>query len=500
MPINTRHPEYTANAARWEKCRAFYAGEDVIKEEGKTGLTQRVVEQVVTDDQRSLAFGLERRDVTGTKWLPPLVEQTPVGYNRMKTLAKFFGATARTVDGVAGSITRRKAAVKLPPALEGMVDDCGGGVSLHAFIHRTVHEDILITHGGVLADKVDGAYVLRHYPAESITNWGTGFIALREYVMEPSTDDPYTLEAVEQYRELTFDENGDYIQQVWREKLVNKKLEWAKYGTPTRPDKRGRGFRKIPFYWYGELGDEETVSKPLVYDLVCLNHHHYILSADYGMALHKLAVPTPWVAGIQNDPNNPLILGLGSEEAILIPDPQGSAGFMEFKGQGLGSLEHALEETANQMAAVGARLIEPRKTQTETAESARVRQSGEGAVVMSVIDSVEAVINKSLKFLAEWADESAAAVQVVINRELLESKLTANEIIALLQAVQAGRLSHQSFHEALADANILRDGTTFTDEVTRILNQRIQNVPENTDTPKQVGDSGTAEFAGQGNG
>jgi len=71
MPINSIHPEYTANFVRWTRSRDTYEGSDTVKAKGKM-------------------------------YLPALSGQTAVEYSSYRDRALYYGATARTLAGLVG--------------------------------------------------------------------------------------------------------------------------------------------------------------------------------------------------------------------------------------------------------------------------------------------------------------------------------------------------------------------------------------------------------------
>lgn len=446
MPINSTHPEYDVYAPLWEMCEDFYDGASAVK-------------------------------AKGSKYLPRLEEQSEQSYHSYLTRTAFFGAVGRTVTGMAGSVMREPPAVQLPDQLKYAINDATGK-------GQTLNETLLSLLIGVLkknrmgvmvdipADAADPVMVI--YEGASIVNWADdgSYVILKEKLFEPDPDDRFCRVEITQYRELTFDALGRYVVNIWREDPTTKKpgqrSTWVVVESYL-PERRGRPFTKIPFIFVSDMGTDTRVSKPPLYDLVEENLAHYLKSADYCHGLHFTGLPTFYVTGV---PAGSKSIRVGSEVALLLPNPNARAGFAEFNGQGLNGLKEALSEHEGKMAALGARLIEQnRRGQVQTAESARIQQSGEVAVMSSVITSVEEAVTQALKIMAEWKFVSPEQVFLKLNRDLVENRLDANTLIALLQAVQAGRMSHQTYWELLKDGGYTEPGGTFTGEVEAIKNQ-----------------------------
>lgn len=447
MPINSTHPEYDEYAPIWEMCDDFYAGAAAVK--GK-----------------------------GDKYLPRLEEQTEGSYQTYLTRTSFFGALGRTVNGMAGSVMREPPAVNLPGQIEYAVKDATGkGQTLNEVLLAVLIGVLKTNRMGLMVDIPAGADspVIVMYAGENIVNWAEdgSYVILQEKLFEADPEDKYSRVEVTQYRELTLDALGRYVVNIWREdpatKKAGQKSTWRIENTYT-PTKRGKPFDYIPFIFVSDMGTAACISKPPLYDLAEENLAHYLKSADYCHGLHFTGLPTFFVTGVPADSKTKI--RVGAEVALMLPNPNARAGFAEFNGQGLNGLKEALIEHEGKMAALGARLIEQnRRGQVQTAESARIAQSGEVAVMTSVITSAEEAVEKALRIMAEWKFADPNEVLLKLNRDLVETHLDANSLIALLQSVQAGRISHQTYWERLKDGGYTDPGQTFVGEVDAIKTQ-----------------------------
>jgi len=209
--------------------------------------------------------------------------------------------------------------------------------------------------------------------------------------------------------------------------------------------------------------------------------------------LHWLALPTPYIAAdLPPDPNRKVYVGA---HTMLILPVGSKVEFAEFKGQGLGSLERAVEASENRMAALGARLIEPRRAQVETAETARIRQSGESSVLSGIVTAMEIAFTKLLSWVAEWEGASPDEVAVSINRDLIETKLDANMVTALMQGVNTGRISAETFYWNLQEGGLTMPNDTFEEEKKRIEEDVSDMVsPIQSSFVQPVGSSDKAQF------
>ncbi len=82
-------------------------------------------------------------------------------------------------------------------------------------------------------------------------------------------------------------------------------------------------------------------------DIVAANLDHYRLNTDYKHGMHFTALPTAFVTGFDKGTQ----LKIGSTTAWVTETVGATAQFLEFQGDGLMSLERALDRTERLLAA-----------------------------------------------------------------------------------------------------------------------------------------------------
>jgi len=97
---------------------------------------------------------------------------------------------------------------------------------------------------------------------------------------------------------------------------------------------------------------------------------------------------------------------------------------------------------------------------------------------------VEEGMIKALNFTAAWLNK-AGNFKVELNRDFISDRLSAQDITALLQAVQAGRISNDTFLYNLRVGEILPPGRTIEDE-----KKLIQSEEPSRETPPPGGFEG----------
>ena len=143
---------------------------------------------------------------------------------------------------------------------------------------------------------------------------------------------------------------------------------------------------------------------------------------------------------------------------------------MEYKGDGLGTVLENMARKKAEMAAMGARLLEEQKKSTEAAETVRLRQSGDQASLVGMVEVVEAILNKALSFAVVWAGYAADAVEIRLNKDLIAITATPEELNALGKALTDRNISFETFYHNLERLELTRPGVDADEEQEAIEN------------------------------
>ena len=440
MPVTSQHEEYSRWNRKWIRCRDAIAGGDAVKAKGQI-------------------------------YLPALTGQSSDEYTAYKKRATFYNASSRTLDALVGAVFRKPYHFEYPE--EGRDKHVTvQNNSLTDFSKNTLIELLTTGRIGVLVDMppeldaMNRCY-LASYKAEDIYNWrvemvggklALTMVVLREEYAEAEDEFSYTLK--EQFRVLRLDENGHYVQEVYR--LDSASKDYSLYES-VQPRMRGSFLTQIPFVFsnWQKVGVE--IIKPPLLDLVDINLSHYRSSADLEHGRHFTALPTAWVAGFPAD----MTLRIGSSVAWVSEDPQAKAGFLEFTGQGLGSLEKALEQKEYQMAIIGTRLLDVPKKGVEAAETYKVRNMGEQNILSSISLTLSDLFTRVFEFVSQWEGVSGA-VNVQFNQDFAASTLTPNEVTALVKAYQTGAISWETLFYNFQRGELIASDVSEEEEKERI--------------------------------
>ena len=439
MPVDTEHEQYKKYAPLWGKCRACIEGEDRVKAEGQ-------------------------------RFLPEIDGQDAERYAAYKNRALFFNATDRTVEALLGFLFRK------PPLLSPDDSDFFDSLSptsatFDIFIKEISEEVISVGRVGVLCDVVGGVPSLLKYRAEDIINWRENMIVLREHI-DVFGDDEFKPDDKIQYRVLDLFE-GFYRQRVFQNKndddniwIVVQEIFPTSNGLrlETRPGAE-ESVAFIPFILINKDDTGLAIEKPVLIDLVNVNLSHYRSYADIEQGRHYTSLPTPWVAGF--DPSQ-TELKIGAGVAWVSENADAKAGFLEFTGQGLGSLEKALEGKEAMMAILGARILEAQKAAVEATDTHKIRNSGEQSILSKIAHTIDAGMTWIIKVCADWRKISSDDINVELNKDYAVTTVDAALVAAMFGALQGAAVSFDTWFYNLKKWEMIQPGQTLDDELNQI--------------------------------
>lgn len=487
MPVNSLHPLYDEFLVTWCRARDVIAGEDRVKAVGET-------------------------------YLPRIDSQEDAEYSAYVQRASFFNATGRTAEGFQGMVFRRDPVVKLPdietPVGEKLnrfqTDVDMFGTSLYLYSKRIAGETLGVGRAGTLVEWHDAEQrpFVCFYQAEQVINWRVERIGGRNMltlvVLRETTDvfkgeDYFEAEATPQIRVLRLVGGGEmangegakegtrgeakkgngslgdrtlpvYVVEIWQElesENDRSKKEWKLVETRT-PMRLGKALTFIPFVFHGPQNDQPDPEKPPLNDVIVVNLGHYRLDADFKHGMHYTALPTAWVAGFDKDTQ----LRIGSSTAWVSDNPQARAGYLEFAGQGLQTFEREKDRMEKQMAVLGSRLLEVQKRVSESAEALTLRQAGESSVVSNISSSISKSLTKVLRWAYWWLTSEpdpetipAEVASMELNRDFETATMTAPELVAVVQAWQAGIISHPTALDLMRQGEIIPPNRTNEEEL-----------------------------------
>jgi len=454
--VKTTHKDYDKYSKKWSRARDVVAGQDDVHKAGE-------------------------------RYLSRLKDQSDEDYKAYVKRAGFYNATWRTISGLLGMMFSKSPAMANPAAIDVYLEDVTmSGTSFNTLAKEIAGEVLEVGRIGILVDhpaveNVAGITVataadmglrptMQVYHAESIINWKyrqvrnrhtLSMVVLQETVMVAESE--FEEKEKTQYRVLDLDDRDLYRVRLFE---VNDKGDDVQIGGDLYPLMNNKPLAYIPFAILGTDGIDSDLDEPPLIDLVDVNLSHYQTNADYEHGCHFTGLPTAVVSGyIPEDTSAKLYIG--SQAAWVFPDPNATAQYLEFTGQGLGALEKNLDRKEQQMAVLGARMLAAEKKQAETATTAAIHRTGENSILSSIAISVSSALEWALGVFSEWAGQSGDIVYQ-LNRDYNPAMMDAQTLTALVAAVQAGKLSDESFFDLLQRGDVVASELSFENEQARI--------------------------------
>lgn len=462
---------------------------------------------------RDVSKGQRFMHSAGNKYIAQLRDQSNTEYQAYVARAPFYNATWRTIAGLQGMMFRKPPDVVVPKVLEPMLEDITlSGVSLHLLALKIAEEVLTIGRVGVLADypranvegmtqadaeKLNLRPTLSIYQAESITNWKTKSINNKSTLI-------LVVLAEKHYESVS--DFSDRVEQRWRVlDLVEQKADdtnlsptWAyrqrmfridkdggdeKIGDDVFPLMNNKEMDFIPFAFIGPDDTTPEIDEPPLIDLVYMNIAHYKVTADYEHGCHFTGLPTPVVSGYTPSNQNEKLY-IGSTTAWVFPDPAAHASFLSFGGEGMSALVTNLEKKEQQMAVLGARMLEALKRGIESAQTASIHRVGEESVLASVAQAISIGLTRALQWFADWVG-ATGEVKIDLNRDFYPVPMTAQTLTALVSAWQQGAFSDQVLFEKLKQGELYGPEDTLDAEQQRIADsqKRLQGIAQDLASP-----------------
>lgn len=414
----------------------------------------------------------------GVTFLPMALDKDADKYKSYKQRALFLGVTGRTRAALVGAAFRIDPTFSedLPTQMEFVTNDFdGSGVSIDQVAKRMVSEIQTVGRNGLLVDfplvpvgasredelKLGVHPFAASYAAESIINWEEtkvngktqlSMVVLRESTQEARQDDEFEKELVTRYRSLQLID-GLYVVRLWNS-------DGELMGEPSEPKIRGQRLNYIPFYFTGSEDNKASVDEIPLEPIAEINVGHYRNSADFEKNLHiysggTMVVMSSMDSAEWNEVNpNGVVVGADSGIKLMQGD---DAKLLQLEPAG--AVNEAMIRKEEQMISIGARMITSGNI-NETAEAARISASSETSTLSTIVGNTEETLNRALAVMAEAVGVDAPIYNM--NRDFFDSKLTAQEFMAINVMYDAGHIAGSDVKNVLRKSGIV--GAERTDK------------------------------------
>lgn len=431
---------------------------------------------------RALMGGTAAMRDAGTAYLPQMPKETTEAYRERLGLSWLFNGFRKTVRDMTGKIFAKPveltegASERIASWLEN-VDMQGRDLSTFA---HDICEDALAGPGvsyimvdapprsGVVTQAQANSEGLRpyfvHLSVDDVLGWTTDTVAnvtvlrqfrIAEKVAVPDPKDEFGEIMVDQIRVLDLTDAGVSVR-LFR-KIKKDGAEWAQVDEPFMT-----GLAEItvvPFY-ANRTGF--FTGEPLLDDLAFVNVAHWQSQSDQRMILHYARVPILFGAGFTSEDK----ITFSASMAVMTGNEAANLQWVEHSGQAIAAGRQDLKDLEFQMEALGLQLLEARPS-AQSATGEALDAGKETSQLSAIADSLKNTMEKAISYMAMYAGEDAAPV-VDVNKEFGVNMIGAQEVTALLGAVNTGNLSRETFIGELARRGMIKPDVNADDEMERI--------------------------------
>jgi hypothetical protein len=461
--VETRHPDYSDRIDEWLLMRRSFRGQSAIKKE-----------QVI---YLPMPSGFTAQNDGGSEM-----------YSAYLTRAVFPEIVKPTIRGMVGIIHRLPAEIKLPPALQPMLERAtADGLPLDVF-HRKITEEILKEgRYSVLADVPEGGAdmpFLAGYVAETLINWDEDrrdFFVLDESKLKR---EGFAWNTYKQFRVLQV-EGGRYSQSL-HENGVQRAIEI-----------QARAAKPVPEVPLVVIGATELAIKPEDPPLLGVARAAgsiYRLDADMRHMLFNSAQDTFVVTGLGANDKLPTVTGSG---VVIGLPPQADAKYVGISVTGASVMRQQMVDDRDNATAHGAKMFE--KTEgggPESGEALKIKQAAQTATLVTIAQASAQGLEKALRHAATFVGADPNSVVVKPNLKLVEATLTAQDAKALVELWQAKGISRTTLFYNLHRGDLMPPGRTQEQEDAEIEADDLLEPPEvEGDEPPIDDDEGAAADA-----
>ena len=423
---------------------------------------------------------------------PNSLDKSPQNLERYRMYverAQWYGATARTLEGMVGEIFDTDPIITVPPELEPMLNNIdGAGMTMEQQMVRSGDYGVAYGRGGLLTDypATDGVVsqadvnsgaalpTITCYAPWQIINWRTEqkgsqqvltlIVLMDDNVYDTDSDD-FESTPIMQFRVLLMEDDGTHSVQIWRENagqqsvnVARKKYTIYDYYQPLAPG--NALLDHIPFTFFGAKNNDPMPDKPPMLDLAEVNVGHFRNSADYEDSVHMLGQPTPWATGLTvqwyKEVWESKKIPLGSRAVIALP-AGGAMGLLQTAPNTLAY--EAMKEKESMMIKLGAKLMEE-STGSQTATGELIDETSETSLLKNVSNNIAAAYKFALRqaciFMGIAVDDTKGSTQIVVklNTSFQHSNMSPGERQELVGEWQKQAISWTEMRNGLRGTGV----------------------------------------------
>nr|WP_249139116.1 DUF4055 domain-containing protein [Actibacterium sp. MT2.3-13A] len=202
---------------------------------------------------------------------------------------------------------------------------------------------------------------------------------------------------------------------------------------------------------------------PLLDDLADVNVAHWQSQSDQRNILRAARVPILHSAGRDDDEAKIVI---GANVAVASRNPNAKLEWVEHSGQAISAGRQDLKDLEFQMETHGLQLLVARQgAQSATGEA--LDAAKETSQLAMTADSLQDALEQAFVWALAYGGITGE-VAVTVNKDFGVSMMGAQELSAMLSAVNTGNLSRETFLREMARRGMIRPDIDVEDELQRI--------------------------------
>lgn len=439
--------------------------------------------QAASAKGRALMGGTTAMRKAGETYLPRFPIEQPEDYKARLSMSWLFNGYRKTVRDMTGRVFEKP--VEVADGFQR--DDLLANVDLQNRDLSTFARDVFEgglqagisfimvdapPRNGTVTQAQAAAQGLRpymvHLSVDDLIGWKVETInnapvivqlRIMESVTEPDPKDEFAELQVQQVRVLDRLPQGVQTRLFRKMKSGNAET-WQMVDEPTFSGMTE--ITVVPFYanrtgfWTGA---------PLLDDLADVNIAHWQSQSDQRHILHFARVPVLFLSGWEGEDK----LQISASAVTTASNPDAKMQWVEHTGAAIGAGRQDLKDLEFQMETFGLQLLVTQGQQSATGEALDARK--ETTLLAMIADALQDALEQALIWMAEYAGFDAGSVSVTVNKEYGVSMMTAQELTVLLQAVNTGNMSRDTFLREMVRRGMLASDTDVDAEAERIAAQ-----------------------------
>ena len=304
---------------------------------------------------------------------------------------------------------------------------------------------------------------LVHLRAEDILGWKTTVVAnvtvlsqvrIMEKLSEPDPKDEFNDTDIEQIRVLDRTDAGVQIR-LFR-KMANK--TWAEYDEARITD-----MAEIPIVPFYANRTGFFTASPLLDDLADVNIAHWQSQSDQRNILHVARMPLLFGTGFPSDGS----FVVSAHQATLVDSIDATLEWKEITGASIAAGRQDLKDIEFQMETFGLQLTAARPgAQSATGEA--LDADKETSTLSMLADALKDALEQALIWMAMYGGLGDITPDVAVNKDYGVNMMGAQDMLAMLSAVNTGALSRETFIREMARRGMVRADLDPQDEADRI--------------------------------